>query len=704
MISDLILENLNPEQKEAVIYDKGPLFVVAGAGTGKTRTLTNKVAYLINNGLRPDQVLVLTFTNRAAIEMAQRVDYLLKEKIFFPYMSTFHSFAFKFLKEHIEELGCAYNTNFSIADEYDSRKIIKDLVEEHKLITLLDAKDIYKELSSFKSGIKEQSKIIKDIYPLYQERLEKNNLLDFDDLLIYMIKILEKFDYLRKKYYDLFKYILVDEFQDTDRNQYKILSLLADKDKNIFVVGDPDQSIYSFRGAVYENNNSFIRDFQAKIINLNKNYRSVNNILICANKLIENNNDRTDYLKNKKLASDYPKGSPVSFNQYTSDIDEAEKVVNACNYLITTQEVKPSDIAILIRANYLSRNFEQAFLKAGIPYIIYGGLEFYKRKEIKDFIAYIKIILDPKQDYYCARIINFPKRGIGNKLYKDLYKKSRADHLSLYEEIPLFKQKGMDKLNKFLEEIIEMQEKFKKADELGDIIDIIGKTTGYYEYLATKENEQNQTNITDIDQLLKQSSVYNNLDQLKQVINIQAQEIEISDNSAKLALILQNLELLTDSESPLFDDKDKVVISTYHQVKGLEFDTVFMPCMEEDILPNGIIKQANKYNEMEEERRIAYVGITRAKKRLFISYAQKRFRYGASKFYKPSRFISEMQPEKVDIKDNDNLLGAEVYHPIFKDGVIIEASSNNIIINFKTVGEKKIAKNFPGLQIFARNE
>lgn len=702
-----LLLNLNSEQKEAVLYNGGPLFVVAGAGTGKTRTLTHKVAYLICQGLKPEEILVLTFTNRAANEMSQRVDYLLEERLNFPFMATFHAFALKFLKMHIEILESRYNANFSIADEYDSKKIIKDIIDEKNLVTVLSTKDIYKEISNYKTGFKEQSKYIEQIYPLYQERLEKNNLLDFDDLLLYTIKILEEYPEIRVKYYEQFKYILVDEFQDTDKNQYKILTLLADKNKNIFAVGDPDQSIYSFRGAVYENNQSFISDFNAKVINLNKNYRSVNNILKSANKLIKYNESRENikYLLAKNLVSNYELGSPVSFNQYKSDIDEAEKIASAINYLISTQGVMPSQIAILLRANYLSRIFEQAFINARIPYIIYGGLEFYKRKEIKDFLAYIKVILNPHQDYYLERIINFPKRGIGNKLLKELDMFSKTKRISLYDAIKAFPGKGRDKLLKFADEIKEMQDKFSEAKDLGEIIDIIGETTGYYNELVQKEMEL-QAQSPALAQLnsqvsLKAIPVYNNLDQLKTVITTQASTINSDNNIDKMREILENLELLTDNESPLSDDQDKVIISTYHQVKGLEFDTVFMPAMEEDIIPNAIIKQSNIIAEMEEERRIAYVGITRAKKRLFISYTQKRFRFGSSKEYPPSRFISEMQPEKVDLKDNNNLVGASVFHQTFKDGVIIKASNNIITILFKD-GEKKISKDFPGLQIFVK--
>ena len=365
----------------------------------------------------------------------------------------------------------------------------------------------------------------------------------------------------------------------------------------------------------------------------------------------------------------------------------------------------PSQIAILLRANYLSRIFEQAFINARIPYIIYGGLEFYKRKEIKDFLAYIKVILNPHQDYYLERIINFPKRGIGNKLLKELDMFSKTKRISLYDAIKAFPGKGRDKLLKFADEIKEMQDKFSEAKDLGEIIDIIGEATGYYNELVQKEMEL-QAQSPALAQLnsqvsLKAIPVYNNLDQLKTVITTQASTINSDNNIDKMREILENLELLTDNETPLSDDQDKVIISTYHQVKGLEFDTVFMPAMEEDIIPNAIIIQSNIIAEMEEERRIAYVGITRAKKRLFISYTQKRFRFGSSKEYPPSRFISEMQPEKVDLKDNNNLVGASVFHQTFKDGVIIKASNNIITILFKD-GEKKISKDFPGLQIFVK--
>ena len=485
--------------------------------------------------------------------------------------------------------------------------------------------------------------------------------------------------------------------------------------KNIFVVGDPDQSIYSFRGARYENNDNFIKDFNAKILNLNKNYRSTSNILECANNLISYNKNRSILCKDKKLESLQGVGSSVIIQCFDKYLDEAKSIARHIKYLLQAEKIKPSDIAILIRSNYLSRIYEEELISESIPYLIYGGVSFFQRKEIKDIIAYLKLIVNNRQDYYLKRIINIPKRQIGKTTIENLLniittlKESKNLDISIFDAIDYFENgKVKEKLLKFKDDILDIYKNFKNSYNIYESLNYFLKKIGYDVYLtqilADKEAFDDKINL--IDQLFT---------------NIVESSKKYEDNLSALDLLrlsLEEIELLTDIENSE-NFKDKVILSTFHQVKGLEFDTVIMPAMEEQIIPNAIILK-NDEEELDEERRIAYVGITRAKKRLIMSYSKSRWRFGKWNQNEPSRFLNEAKSvvktecnkfdtnyKKSNIGNNlnikkENIFGKKVYHPTFGDGKIIDLSDSNIatIIFEKNVGVKKISISFPGLEIF----
>lgn len=686
----LQLEQLNKEQEQVVVYNDGPVFVVAGAGTGKTKALTNKVAYLYYLGVKPEEMLVLTFTNKAAQEMLYRIKKIIKKEIDFPYISTFHSFSYHFLKKHINMLDININNEFSVADERDSLKIVRDIMSQNKSFSSYNPNSVYKIISHHNFTNLTSDPIIIKISQLYQEHLIKNNMIDFNNLLVYTKKLLEEKESLREIYFQKFRHILVDEFQDTDQIQYDILKLLADKNKPIFVVGDPDQSIYYFRGAIYENNDNFVKDFDAMVFTLNQNYRSVNNILKAANSLISFNTKRSAACVNKKLKSDLGMGSEVIYRSYLTDREEAQKIAENIAYLIS-QGIPMPEIAILVRSNYLTRIFEEALIAKNIPYHIYGGHPFFERREIRDFVAYLKLIANPDRDYFFERVVNVPRRSLGQKSIDALKQIKQTHHCSLFASINyLPDDKLKQSFNEFRQCILDLQKDLESVTQLGDLIVSIGQRTGYFAMLeksgdvADKERRQN-------------------IDQLSELIGEQAKKVlqtsKITNTHELLKVVIDELELLTDQECT-YSKKDGVVLSTYHQIKGLEFDTVFMPAMEEEIIPNNIILRGEDF-ELEEERRIVYVGITRAKNRLLISNAKTRYRYRVRKNNLPSRFISEMRAVTTkDISKFDNIVGKKVYHPDFKQGVIINETDTLFSVMFSDdIGMKKISKNYKGLEI-----
>ncbi|HRX45034.1 MAG TPA: UvrD-helicase domain-containing protein, partial [Acholeplasmataceae bacterium] len=546
------LATLNESQFKAVVHPGGPLFVVAGAGTGKTKTLTSRIAYLIMNGANPSRILAVTFTNKAAREMKERVINMTGPHAMDVWLYTFHALGLNILRRHIAELPYGYRPNFNVIDEDDGKKIIQDVIKQLELdVKMFSLKSLKNLISLYKTRRLEEFERTDEekIYKNYQAYLRTNQLVDFDDLLLYPLQLLEDYPHIRDYYQQAFDYILVDEFQDTDVIQYKLLSTLGAKHKNVFVVGDPDQSIYGFRGANYENARLFMKDFNAEQIVLEKNYRSTNHILNAANQLINNNFNRPSA---KTLESDLGMGELPYIHHAQTDIRESFFVVNEIRRLHDLG-VRYEEIAVLYRNNALSRLFEEAMIKEGMPYIIYGGISFYERKEVKDALAYIRLVIDPYQDFYLKRIVNVPKRSIGLVSVQKLELKARELGTSMFEAIEHadLTPSSRQSLIAFKQLILDMQEKFSEMENLEQIMPYVMGKTGYIDMLRAENDE-----IAD-----------DRIDNLKELQNVFTRGDLYYEGSfvEKLTQQLDQIALYTDQDQEL-DDHDRVRLSTYHQV------------------------------------------------------------------------------------------------------------------------------------------
>lgn len=688
------LENLNQEQKKAVESIDGPFFVVAGAGTGKTRTLTSRVAYLIDVvGVNPNKILTVTFTNKAAREMKERINKLLGNDYLLPWVLTFHAFSLRILKTNIDLLNNGLDKNFTVIDDDEQEKIVKDILKKlslekeykpNKILSIISNYKMYETKPFF------DEETFFNILNRYKKYLIKNNLCDFDDLLIYTKELLSNNTEIKNKYNKYFEYILVDEFQDTDLVQLEIIKLLRQTNKNIFVVGDPDQSIYSFRGARYENNRDFINYFNPTKIILSKNYRSTSNILGLANKVIKNNLDREE----KDLVPNKLKGEPIKAKVFDSDYQEANYVCNEIIELVANG-YNYKDIAILYRSNYISRIFEETLIKSGISYVVYGGMSFFQRKEIKDMLAYLNVVCSDRAWFYLQRIINVPKRKIGEQTFMNIYNYSEANNLGIldtlktYDATPLVRKE----LDNFVSFIEATREKLLSDEvSLVDILQEVYINSGYKNMLTEDLEEDRLENIMELKSILRRGDNY-----------YTGTRIE------KLADTLNEISLLTDKDKNDFNT-DSVVISTFHQVKGLEFKVVFMVALEEGIIPSS---QAVVDSFVEEERRIAYVGITRAMNKLYLTAAKRRSRFGKIDNLPKSRFLEEalesaikpfkqvnIQKEYID-KNNLKLnkvsefnAGDICYHEIFGKGIIVSVDEKFYTVAFgKEYGIKKFTKN-----------
>lgn len=690
------LEFLNYEQKEAVKYNDGPLFIVAGAGTGKTMTITAKMAYLIANKVEPSRILTLTFTNKAAREMRERIYDMVGPSAHMSWISTFHAFGLRFLRRHISVLENGLDEAFTVIDEEDSKKIIRDIIKSLDIDEkLFPSSNLYNQVSALKVGYERfyiKSDDLVKVLDAYQKHLIDNNLTDFDDLILYTLQILQTEKSIREYYQKNFEYILVDEFQDTDHIQYTILKLLTNQDKKICAVGDPDQSIYSFRGARYENNQEFVTDFKAKVITLSKNYRSTNNILKSANNLITENTYRYPDYSEKYLQSDLGAGEVPTFRKFRRDIDEVMFVSEKIKELIAFNDYKPNQIAVLYRSNYLSRIFEEMFVRYQIPYVIYGGLSFFQRREVKDILAYIRLAHNLNSNFFLKRIINVPKRKIGDVTVSKLEEHAKEEQLSMFKSIPSFEIAPATK--KEMDNFYNMINLFKVAiDEdidLSDLIDMILKTSGYRDMLLAEGEE----GIDRIQNVLELKAIFKRGEFLYE-----------GSTRQKLTKILDEISLMTDVDKNVAS-VDKVILSTYHQVKGLEFKAVFMVAMEENIFPNA--NSIDSTSGLEEERRIAYVGITRAQRHLFLTNASSRYRYGRPEYNTPSRFYDEAMPTRRERFIQDIVSGKEmtyyevgdkVEHQVFGDGIIVQIDGDVATIAFQSDhGIKKIILGHPSLK------
>ena len=664
-------------------------------------TLTSGL-YLIAAGKAPQRILTLTFTNRPLAEMKERILDMVGPAANMSWISTFHSFGLRFLRRHISILENGLDEGFVVIDEDDAKKIIRDSIKELGIDEkTFPSTDIYNQVSALKVGYERfylKSEDLERLLKKYQEYLIDNNLVDFDDLILYTLQILTKEKTIREHYQEAFEYILVDEFQDTDHLQYEILKLLSGNksEKTICVVGDPDQSIYSFRGARYENNLDFIKDYQAKVITLSKNYRSTNKILSLANKLIKENLDRYPNYSEKHLESDLGSGYPPVFRKFNRDIDEVIYVAEKITELVQFDGYKPTEIAILYRSNYLSRAFEETFIRYQIPYIVYGGVSFFQRREVKDIMAYVRLSLDNSQDFFLKRIINVPKRKLGNVTVQRLEEYSKYIGESMFDAILSFDVAAGTKkeLNSFSKIIKKFSEAIEKNINLSDLIDLILNESGYKEMLLAEGDQ----GIDRIQNILELRGVFKRGEFLYE-----------GDTKEKLTQILDEISLMTDADKNVATE-DKVILSTYHQVKGLEFKAVFMVAMEEDIFPNA--NAIYSKGGLEEERRIAYVGITRAKRHLFLTHSDSRFRFGRKEYNRPSRFYLETMDTMGRVKpsylgggsveyeaDSSFEIGDKVEHQLFGAGKIVAIEGEVAVIAFSAEhGIKKIILGHPSLK------
>ncbi len=689
------LATLNESQLKAVIHPGGPLFVVAGAGTGKTKTLTTRISYLIMNGVAPRHILAVTFTNKAAREMKQRVIDMTGPYASDVWLYTFHAFGLQILRRHIAELPYGYKPTFTVIDEDDGKKIITDIIKGMGLdIKQFSVKQLKNLISLFKcQRMPEFERSDEEkIYKAYQRYLRENQLIDFDDLLIYTLELFTDYPHIKTRYQTEFEHVLVDEFQDTDIIQYKILKILGALHKNVFVVGDPDQSIYSFRGASYQNSARFIKDYHAETVILEKNYRSTNQILTAANKLIGNNFNRPG---SKNLKSDLGLGEPITYYVADSDYNETFYVINEIERFVKYSGYKYEDFAILYRNNALSRLFEDTLIKESIPYIIYGGLSFYQRKEIKDALAYIRLALDPHQDFYFKRVVNEPKRSIGTVSIQKLEEKASSLGVSLFAAIDYveLRPQALNGLKAFKKVVEDISTAFFNMTDLQQIMIDVMNITGYIDMLKAENTEQADDRI-------------NNLRELQSVF-VRGDMYYEGNFYEKLRQQLDQIALYSDLDQDV-DDDNKVKLATYHQVKGLEFKVVFMVAMEEGLFPNNNAMMSS--HELEEERRVCYVGMTRAKQKLYMTYSNRRMQYGELKFGYPSRFIKESKPKEeqqpkkyynYETISNGHILktGDHVEHTTFGKGVVVSVNEDIAKIAFAMPhGIKNILESHPAIK------
>lgn len=719
------LELLNKEQKEAVLTLNGPLQILAGAGSGKTRVITYRIAKLIENGIYPGEILALTFTNKAAKEMKTRLEDLLNNDVNSMWIGTFHSMCLRILRRYIDRLG--YTNNFVIYDSYDQTTLLKECMKQANVISdtmkpayfssvISNAKDELISPTKYeeKYAIDTKTKFVAKVYKLYQTKLKKANAVDFDDIIVLTIKLLKENKDILDFYQDKFKHILVDEYQDSNHAQYILINLLAQKNRNLCVVGDDDQSIYGWRGADIRNILEFEHDYSdAKIIKLERNYRSTNMILNAANSVIEKNLGR----KSKKLWTDKVSDVKVEIKKNYGDKDEALFVAQEIYKLTSINNYKFSDIAILYRTNVQSRLIEENLLKKNIPYNIYGGLKFYDRKEIKDILAYLKVISNPTDDIALKRIINVPKRGIGAKTIEKIQNKADVTGEALYSAmIELDSIDFSSKLKNTLRNFVIQINSFRSMTEIIPTSELIEKIIENTKYLTEFENEgeiEVQTRQDNINELIAVSKEY-----------------EKNNPEKKLSDFLTEISLSSDIDK-MQDNEDIVTLMTVHSAKGLEFPIVFLVGMEEGVFP--ISRATMNDSQLEEERRLCYVGMTRAEEKLYLTYATERNIFGKTTNQRASRFLEDIPKDALNgtvvssrtkefegysmynkYKDKYKLeravvdttpkektefdIASQIKHPTFGIGKIVAKNKDIYTIVFEGIGLKKIDINYVKLE------
>ena len=733
------LELLNREQQEAVLHVDGPLLILAGAGSGKTRVLTYRIAHLIDKcGVNPWNILAITFTNKAAGEMRERVDKIVGYGSESIWVSTFHSTCVRILRRYIDRLG--YDTNFTIYDTEDQKTVMKSvcqklqldskLYKERMLLNVIShAKDEYISPNEFlleAKGDFRQEKIAQ-AYVEYQKELKKNNALDFDDLLVKTVELFQSCPDVLEYYQNRFRYIMVDEYQDTNTVQFKFISTLARQYRNLCVVGDDDQSIYKFRGANIRNILDFEKVFpDAKVVKLEQNYRSTQNILNAANGVIANNRGR----KEKALWTENEQGEPILFQQFQNGYEEAEYVSGEISKKVRKGEAEYQDFAVLYRTNAQSRLFEEKFLYANIPYKIVGGVNFYSRKEIKDILAYLKTIDNGKDDLAVRRIINVPKRGIGNVTLAKVQAYADSRDISFFEaleeagEIPGLGKAAL-KIQPFVHLIHEMR--LSLADmSMQDLIQAILDKTGYAEDLKNEDTDESEARLENIDEFINKAVTY-----------------EEGAEEPNLSGFLEEVALVADIDS-VEDGDNRVLLMTLHSAKGLEFPYVYLAGLEDGLFPSYMsIAADDPTEEIEEERRLCYVGITRAMKELTITCARCRMVRGETQYNNVSRFVREIpsellarksvmprEPKKPEVPQNtsyqkakeafrtktfdpqqfkvvkadklDYTVGDQVSHVKFGKGTVLEITEGGrdyeVKVDFERFGVKKMFASFAKLK------
>ncbi|MEP6927603.1 MAG: UvrD-helicase domain-containing protein [Ginsengibacter sp.] len=646
------LQGLNEPQREAVLHRDGPIMIVAGAGSGKTKVLTTRIAHLLATGADPFNILALTFTNKAAAEMKERVEHILgNNEARNIYIGTFHSVFARILRAEADKLG--YPRNFTIYDTDDAKSVVKTVVNELNL----DDKHykpniVYNRISSAKNALITPEEYISDyglqqedmranrpmigqIYDAYCKRCFKNGAMDFDDLLLKFYLLLNTHPESLSKYQRKFKYIMIDEYQDTNTAQYKIIKLLGAMHENVAVVGDDAQSIYSFRGATIENILQFQKDYDdVKIVMLEQNYRSSQSILHVANSVIANNKGQLP----KKLWTSNEEGEKIKLVRTATDNDEGKYVADAIQEQKLRNHYRNNDFAILYRTNAQSRSFEESLRRMNIAYRIYGGISFYQRKEIKDFLSYLRVVLNPGDEEALKRIINFPARGIGKTTIEKAVLFANQNNISMWDVLERasefgYKASTLEIINNFVIMIKMFQSELQKKNAY-DLATLVGKNTAIVKELFNDKTTEGLARYENIQELLNS---------IKEFTETPTEDGELLDKS--LGSYLQQITLLTDAD----DDKgesDVVKLMTIHSAKGLEFPVIFVGGLEETLFPNAM--SINTREELEEERRLFYVAVTRAKQRLWLTYANTRYRFGNLTQNDPSRFIDELPEERLD--------------------------------------------------------
>ncbi len=691
------IEKLNNEQKKAATFKDGPCLVIAGAGSGKTKVLTTRIANLIENGVKPYNILAITFTNKAAGEMRERVNNIINAHDAF--IGTFHSFGLKIIREN----SALFNLTsaFTLIDTEDQTSIIKKIMKDLNITDKMISPAFIKSKISFIKNnmlseseianflISENEKIAVKIYYEYEKILKRNNTLDFDDLLKKPVELFNSNKEVLEKYQDKFKYILIDEYQDTNEVQYKLVKLLSKKYLNLFVVGDPSQSIYAFRGANYQNILNFEKDFKGcTVIKLPQNYRSTQTILDAANEVISHNKQRKDL----DLFSDLGQGVKIKYIRTFNDSMENKRVVDEIQKLCE-EGYNRKDMAIFYRTNAQSRSIEDALVKANMPYKVFGSFYFYKRKEIKDLLAYLKLIANPSDDVSLERVINEPKRKIGDKTIENLREKAGSLNISMFEAIDSGKELEFKNL------ILNLIEISKDTSITG----LIDKTLELSKMKETYENDKSLESDIRLENLMEFRSV--------------SETYEKETGNVNLSDFLMEVSLVSDAAEYSLD-ADAVTLMTVHSAKGLEFKIVFIIGLEENIMP--ISKALYDDEELEEERRLMYVAITRAKEKLYLLNAGRRMLYGNMQMNPPSRFISEISDNLLDKEEAKNEMhslktkllysddnssseefknGDIVTHLTFGKGVVVSVDDKFITIAFhQRFGVKKFLKNYKGIR------